>query len=75
MPYSYGINGNGWWFCPYGNKKMQKKIIYCGNYYGANQGCTGTIYHNKGIMATIVSADCRPGKALVLKKWKKRKSK
>ena len=51
---------------------MGKKIKYLGNYYGANQGQTGSVYGGQGIKPTICSIDYKKGKGLVLRKWKER---
>lgn len=53
-------------------KKMEKKIVFLGNYYGKNQGLIGSTYHAGGVCPTIVAAYCRGGKGLVLRKWKRK---
>lgn len=51
---------------------MEKKIKYIGNFYGHGQGNTGSFYGGGGVMPTICSIDWKPGKGLVLKKWKRK---
>ena len=51
---------------------MEKKIIFIGNYYGKAQGHTGSVYYGGGIRPTLCSIDYKDGKALVIKKWKRK---
>lgn len=49
---------------------MEKRIIFLGNYYNGIEGCTGSVYHSKGVKPCINAVDKNAGKGLVLRRFK-----
>lgn len=47
---------------------MEKRIIFLGNYYNGIEGCTGSVYHSKGVKPCINAVDKNAGKGLVLRR-------